>query len=376
MDDPGSAAVPPASTVPANAGQPPHTPYRPWLHAFAISVVITTFCLIALGGAVTSKGAGLAVPDWPTTYDRAMFAYPLHKLQGGEWWEHTHRMLGSIVGLQVLILAGWVWLTQTHRDGLRWLGMASVALVIVQGLMGGLRVTEVSIALAIIHGITGQLFFCCIIAITAATSRWWLNQINTPPAAAPARAGGFKLSLLLLAVLFVQLCLGAGVRHTNSGLAIPDFPSHYGGVLPPMSKSALAQVFAEMPQEEFTQEYSMFQVHLHFGHRLWALIVVAVVVAAVTRVGKHHLDAMLRRPAAALALMTLTQFALGAIVIWTGRHPEAATAHQALGAAVLGVAALLAMRLGRANIPTRAGQGARAAQTTPPASSGLQGAQA
>ncbi|MCX5661114.1 MAG: COX15/CtaA family protein [Planctomycetota bacterium] len=341
----GSASASPSDATP--------TPYRAWLHRFAVALVVTTFGLVALGGTVTSKGAGLAVPDWPTTFQHSMFTYPLSKLHGGEWWEHTHRMLGSIVGLQVLILAGWVWLTQTSRTGLRWVAMAMVPLVIVQGLMGGLRVTETNVGLAFLHGILGQLFLCAGVAVAAATSRWWIDQLNAragnslPRSPLPA---GATLSLVLLAVLVVQLVLGAAVRHTGSGLAIPDFPSSYGKLLPPMNKAALREMYQAMPEEQFTQEYFVYQVHLQFGHRLWAVVVLGMIVATATRVARHTELAKLRRPAAALVALTLVQIALGALVIWSGRHPEIATAHQATGAALLATAALLAMRLRRANI--------------------------
>lgn len=350
------------------------------LHAFAIAMVATTFGLVMLGGTVTSKGAGLAVPDWPTTFQHSMFTYPLSKLQGGEWWEHTHRMLGSIVGVQVLVLAGWVWITQTGRDGLRWLGMTMVGLVIIQGLMGGLRVTETSIGLAILHGVLGQVFLCTTVAVAAATSRWWIEQLNARrenPAPQAAPLPGATLSLVLLGVLLVQLILGACVRHTGSGLAIPDFPSSYGGVMPPMNKAALTAMYRAMPEDQFTQEYTVFQVHLHFGHRVWALAVLAAVVATATRVVRHAADPRLRNPAAALMALTLVQVLFGAMVIWTGKHPEMATVHQATGAAILATAALLALRLRRAQAPALAAGDAAPGAASPagPASS-LQGARA
>ena len=77
-------------------------PHRPWLHRFAVLLVIATFALLALGGTVTSKGVGLSVPDWPTTYDHNMFLFPTSLWIGGIFWEHTHRLLASLVGLSHL----------------------------------------------------------------------------------------------------------------------------------------------------------------------------------------------------------------------------------------------------------------------------------
>src|SRR5437588_9446171 len=111
-----------------------------WLNRFAWLTAVATLFLICSGGMVTSKGVGLAVPDWPTSFGYNMFLFPVSQWVGGIFFEHVHRLIASTVGLLTLILATWIW----WADGRRWvraLGLAAVAAVILQGVLGGLRVT-------------------------------------------------------------------------------------------------------------------------------------------------------------------------------------------------------------------------------------------
>ena len=113
-----------------------------WLHRLAVTTVCGTFLLIIVGGLVTSMGAGLAVPDWPTTFGRNMFLFPISKMVDGVLYEHSHRLLGAAIGFLTLMLAMLLWLME-DRKWLRWLGAAALVSVIVQGIMGGLRVVLV-----------------------------------------------------------------------------------------------------------------------------------------------------------------------------------------------------------------------------------------
>jgi len=340
------AADAPASTLP--------TSYRPWLHRLSVFYVLATFALIAVGGSVTSHGAGLAVPDWPETFGYNMFFTPLEVWVGQPdiFLEHFHRLKGSFVGLLTLILAGWIWATQGRRPWLVWLSVAAVGLVIVQGVMGGLRVTEISTAWAIAHGVVGQVFLGMTVVIAAATSRWWLE---TDFAAASASRPAARLlwpAAALVAVLVVQLVLGAWMRHTGSGLAIPDFPLAYGQVVPPMSGQAIAQTqqdWARLHPEQSAGIFSTRQVHLHFGHRIGAILVTAATLWLLWAAGRRPtgLPRIDRLPWL-IAFGMLLQILLGASVIWTQRQPDMATVHQSLGAILLAAAVLLVARLQRA----------------------------
>ena len=131
-----------------------------WLHRYAKLVAASTVLLIAAGGMVTSTGSGLSVPDWPNSYGYFMFSFPLDKMVGGICYEHGHRMIASTVGFLTIILAAWTWRVEPRR-WVRWLGVAALGAVILQGLLGGLTVLFFLPApISIGHAGLAQLFFC------------------------------------------------------------------------------------------------------------------------------------------------------------------------------------------------------------------------
>jgi cytochrome c oxidase assembly protein subunit 15 len=106
-------------------------------HRLAVSTAAATVVLIVFGGLVTNTGAALAVPDWPSTFGHNMFLFPWSGMVGGVFYEHTHRLLGALVGLLTVALAATLW----PRGGrLRVLGLVALGVVIAQGVIGGLRV--------------------------------------------------------------------------------------------------------------------------------------------------------------------------------------------------------------------------------------------
>lgn len=163
-----------------------------------------TLVLILFGGLVTNTGAALAVPDWPTTFGYNMFLYPWSRMVGGVFYEHTHRLVGVVVGLLTLVLAGALW-----RAGgvLRRLGLVAVAAVVAQGVLGGLRVVLVQNSLAVVHGCLAQAFFALLAALVLLTS---------PRAAAPPRGidpATRKLAVLSAALVYLQIVFGAFLTH-------------------------------------------------------------------------------------------------------------------------------------------------------------------
>src|ERR1700749_742983 len=115
-------------------------PRYSWLHRFAWFTSIATLLPICSGGLVESKGVGFAVPDWPTTFGYNMFLFPVSKWVGGIFFEHTHRLIASTVGFLTIILAIWLWRSEIRR-WVRNLGLVALVGVILQGILGGLRVT-------------------------------------------------------------------------------------------------------------------------------------------------------------------------------------------------------------------------------------------
>ena len=197
-----------------------------WVAIFARVGVAATLLLLAVGGLVTSKGVGLAVVDWPNSYGYNMFLFPLSRMTGGIYYEHAHRLFGALVGLTTVVLA--VLLQRTdERAWVRRLGWAAVAMVIVQGLLGGLRVTgrftfdavrlEPNITLAVVHGVLAQVFLGTMISLAVFTSRDWRRAYA--PERSPSRIEKV-LRTTLVGLLIVQIVLGAVQRHLDRGLTL------------------------------------------------------------------------------------------------------------------------------------------------------------
>lgn len=182
-----------------------------WAHRLALATAGATAVLIVAGGLVTNTGAALAVPDWPTTFGRNMFLYPWSEMVGGVFYEHSHRLLGALVGLLTVGLGTLLWVTE-RRGWVRALGVAAVVLVGLQGLVGGLRVLLVRDALAIVHGGLAQAFFALTAALAVVTSPRW-----TAPAepAVPAARGLPWLAFGVTAAVYGQVVLGALATHAG-----------------------------------------------------------------------------------------------------------------------------------------------------------------
>src|SRR4051795_3878001 len=148
------------------------TRYNPWLHRIALLTAAATFPLIFMGGLVTSHGAGMSVPDWPNSYGYNMFLFPPRLWVGGILYEHTHRLMGAIVGLLSIVLVICAWRMESRR-WVRWLAYAVLGAVIFQGVLGGLRVVLVKLNLAIVHACVAQAFFCLTAFTCVVTSKWW-----------------------------------------------------------------------------------------------------------------------------------------------------------------------------------------------------------
>jgi len=175
-------------------------------HRLALTTVAATFVLILFGGLVTNTGSALAVPDWPTTFGHTMFVYPWSQMVGGIFYEHSHRLIGSVVGLLTLALAGALW-----RQGgrLRALGMVLVAAVVIQGVLGGLRVVLLKDTLAIVHGCLAQAFFGLAVAVAVLTSarhQTALRDIDSTTR---------TLTVVAAALVYAQIVFGALLTHAG-----------------------------------------------------------------------------------------------------------------------------------------------------------------
>ena len=202
----------------------------PWLHRFAKLVAASTVLLLAAGAMVTSTGSGLSVPDWPTTYGWYMFTFPMSKWVGGIRYEHGHRLIASTVGFLTIILAVWTWRVDPRR-WVRWLAAGALGVVILQGLLGGLTVLLLLPApISIGHAGLAQLFFCLTLSLAVFTSPGWKAASAVDPVDDPKLR---RLAAVTTVLVYTQILLGATMRHTGAGLAIPDFPLAFGHVIPP-----------------------------------------------------------------------------------------------------------------------------------------------
>lgn len=177
------------------------------LHRFALATAGVTFLLLCAGAMVTSTGSGLAVPDWPLSFGKWM-----PTMKGGVLYEHGHRIIATTVGALTLILALWM-IFREPRAWVRRLAIVALAAVVVQGVLGGLTVkyklpAEVSIG----HACLAEAFFALMVALTLFTSAGWAKAPETAASAMTRR-----MALLALGATYVQIGLGAVVRHTGGG---------------------------------------------------------------------------------------------------------------------------------------------------------------
>lgn len=347
--------------------------YNRWLHWFIVVTAAATFLLLGSGGMVTSHEAGMSVPDWPNTYGYNMFLFPVSKWVGGIFYEHTHRLLASGIGLLTTALAVWLWRREA-RAWICWLGVLAFVLVALQGVLGGLRVTLDIDKLGIVHGALAQLFFVLICGLALFTSRWWQNFVaavgdrRSNGNAAVTDRGYKNLRTLVLAttiLIFVQLILGATMRHQHAGLAIPDFPSAYGKIWPDTSAAAVAHYNADRMEVISENPITAFQIILQMAHRVVALAIFIGVAVCAWRVRKPGAPAswpagqvpnanFRRQDAGApgdgvpihrrLSLFWLglivVQIILGAATIWSNKAADVATAHVLVGALALATGVL------------------------------------
>lgn len=330
------------------------SPYNSALHTAAMLTACATFPLIFMGGLVTSHKAGLSVPDWPNSYGYNMFLFPPRLWIGGIFYEHTHRLMGTVVGIFAIILTIVAWKTDRRR-WVRWMATSVLGLVIFQGILGGLRVVLLELDLAIVHACTAQAFFCLATLMTVMSSRWWSEA---KPAALPASAGNgptdllknstgrslVRLAIASVLVIYLQLIVGATMRHYEAGLAIPDFPTSYGKVLPPTDDVSLAKANLYRAWTLGERKVTLAQIWVHFGHRIGAIVVSFFTIWLAAKILRRETDKKLRRPAVLLIVLLLVQLTLGILTVLLRKPADIASAHVAVGALVLTTTFVIAAR--------------------------------
>ncbi len=364
------------------------------LYGLGLTLAAFTFVLVTTGGAVTSYNAGLAVPDWPASFGRWLLLPAAIWSDLAVFLEHNHRLTGAAAGLLAILTAGLV----ARRFGLRhpmtYAALAIPVLFAIQGVLGGLRVTEKSIGLAIVHGVSGQLVLAFVVAFMVMLG--W-RRTRHEAAGVPIGRTTRMLTLALLLLFVVQLTLGAITRHTHSASAIPDAPFVFGRLVPPLDQDAVAAGFHAFGGDTWTrfveepalsidaadlgvtpglldqavrvpaEPASVALVWNQYVHRVTGMLVlpVALLVVQYRLAREHPLLTGLRAPMLTLLALFIVQVMLGLSVIWSKEHPHVATAHQAVGALMLAMATALAVRAHLVRRPAEAPDPVTPARATP-----------
>ncbi len=297
--------------------------------------------LIVLGAIVTSKGAGLTVPDWPQSYGYNMFLFPYERWVGGIFWEHSHRLVASGIGLMTVILAIWIWRVDSRR-WMKGLGVFAVLLVIFQGILGGVRVVWLKDELGLVHGCTAQLFLAVIGAIALFTSKIWIER----PASSSISKGSVRFVVLIVGLVFLQLTVGATMRHAHQGLSIRDFPKAYGQWWPKISPEQLVGINQERLATGHP-ETTMGLIYLQMVHRLMAYLLTILICGVVLKWGRDpRVPQHLRTAFWLWGGGLLVQVILGILTILTDRGLEVTSAHVAMGAWTLLLGVLIVIYSG------------------------------
>lgn len=317
--------------------------FRRGLSRYSIGVAFAVALLILKGALVTSHDAGLSVPDWPTSYGENMFLFPPSLWIGPIFYEHVHRLLASFVGLLTVILAVWVWCVE-GRTWVRWLSLGAVLVVVLQGILGGLTVIfQLPTAISAAHGVLGQTFFIITIVIAYSQSReWFARQGESTP---QGWSGYFRGTLVVLALVYLQLVIGAVMRHAGAGLAIPDFPKMGGAWWPAFTVDWIAGI-NEVRRAQGLAAVDVSQIGLHLFHRVWGVLVAAGMLLLVVRLRRWGEAApRVRRAALVLGILVLVQFSLGIVAVVSEREPFLTSFHVLGGALTLALTVILALRL-------------------------------
>jgi cytochrome c oxidase assembly protein subunit 15 len=284
-------------------------------------VAFGVFLLLVAGALVTSTESGLAVPDWPLSYGKVM-----PPMVGGILYEHGHRLVAAavsaLVGLEMAML-----FFLERRKGVRLLGVAAFVAILSQAVLGGLTVLLLlPPAVSSAHAALAEIVFALTAVVALMCSKTWTEltarplslslEENPNISSKPVEAmRAFRRVILATAAIYVQIVLGAVMRHTGAGLAIPDFPAAFGGLWPS------------------ADELQRRGVGLHLAHRVGAVVVLALVLAAVRALARlSAVNPVFAGFAAAWTGLIAIQILLGALSIWSKKAPSLTAAHLAGGA--------------------------------------------
>lgn len=287
------------------------------LHRLAAFTALVTWLLLVAGGLVTSTGSGLSVPDWPLSFGTL---FP--RMQGGVLYEHSHRLIAGLVLMLTLTLT--VWTMRRVKDRLvRTLVLTAMTLVLLQAVLGGMTVLlKLPPAVSIAHAGMAEFFFAMILCATAASSGRWKMKSSKGASAHRYRV----LFTCTAAALYLQILLGAVMRHLGAGHEFPDWPKSAGSWLPAM--------------------YGDWGRMANWAHRTWAWIAGALVLAT-AHVSWHRLrsrSGVFGIIGLALPVLLVAQFTFGVLSVKHDLPPTLTAVHLATGGAIWAFASVAALR--------------------------------
>ena len=291
--------------------------YHRGIHRLAVFLAGYTVLLITAGGLVKSLEAGLSVPDWPLSYGM---------LNPPRWWEietvraeHGHRLIAGVALILTIVLTVWI-ARREERPWVRRIAYLALLAVLAQAALGGITVLFfLPTAISVSHAALAQFFLLLIVTLAVVTSRFWLSA-RQPAPGSDARAV-IGIATATTVAIYLQILIGAVMRHTGAGLAIPDFPLVFGGLIPPRLD---------------------FGIAIHYLHRLGALLVATLIFWLLGRILRlAGNERALLRPGLWLVGLVLLQGTLGGLVVWTSKAVLPNTLHVGGGALVLATSMLL-----------------------------------
>ena len=297
--------------------------YKLGLFLYCIVALVAITLLLFAGGFTTSIKAGMAFLDWPLSNGSINPEGWLS--ESDKFAEHSHRLLGMQIGLIAIGLAVWAFLRES-RTWVRNMAWTLLCLIIIQGLIGGARVLFDQLNTLADSNILAQLFLVAhacgamliltlLVSITFACSRFWIEGLlQMPPSDVLNKLR--KFALWAYAVTFLQIFIGAVMRHADAGLAIARFP--------------LANDSSVFPN------YWNFAISIHFAHRVGALVLTILLISFAWRLytNRAYGKIFLYFPIIITSVLSF-QIYLGALTIWTVKNPYSATIHHLVGALLL-----------------------------------------
>jgi len=277
-----------------------------------------------------------------------MFLFPVSNMVGGILYEHSHRLFASLVGLLILIQSIWI-LLQDQRKWLKKIGVFTLLTVIFQGILGGLTVRYMlPVWISASHGIIAQSTLCLTLFMSISLSKSWIQQSKEL-----VNSKIFRIATITTILIWIQLVLGAVMRHSEAGLVAFDYPTMNGDLIPKISKvydynqirndfiwdnidntdSTIAQLDI---LDEHLEPITPFKLLVHFFHRTWAIVVFGFIFFLwISTIRFSNGNDLMKLTSSFLLFTVIIQIVLGVFSIWSIRDILITTLHVVNGSLVL-----------------------------------------